>query len=180
MKNKKIALMLMSASMSILVLAGCGSKKVPTTTKKVPTTMKPSMKRNHDKTNQKIKNNMNKINTTKKASTTKRSLIKRNHTKISNSTSRINTVYANALKSLVTSKTITQTQSNKALTELTGLSGLVTAKTITQAQEDTVINLAINNLDVFKKENGMKVKLDGLVKSGTINQTQENAIIRVG
>jgi len=43
MKNKKIALILLSVSMSILVFAGCSSTKAPTT-------MKSSMKMNNTKT----------------------------------------------------------------------------------------------------------------------------------
>ena len=134
MKNKKIALLLISASMSILVLAGCSTTKAPTTTTKAPTT------------------------------TTMKSSIKGNHTKKANSTSMMKTLYSDTLKSLVTSKTITQTQSNKVLADLTKksqvkgnankLSTLVKNRIITQSQAD-IINKTIKT-NTNKLKNDMK------------------------
>ena len=114
MKNRKIALILISVSMSILVLAGCGSTKAPTTTK-TPTT-------------------------TKSQTTTKAPIA-------------MESLYSNSLKSLVASKAITQTQSNKVLVELTKdksnvnkLSTLVKSRIITQAQADKINQNIKNNI----------------------------------
>ncbi len=84
--------------------------------------------------------------TTVKPSNTMKSSM---NTSKSNSTTMMKTLYSDTLKSLVTDKTITQSQSNKILKELTRdmsqvkgninrLSALVKSHVITQAQSDKI------------------------------------------
>jgi len=84
--------------------------------------------------------------TTMKPSNTMKSSM---NTAKSNSTTMMKTLYSDTLKALVTDKTITQTQSDKILKELTRdvsqvkgninrLSALVKSRVITQAQSDKI------------------------------------------
>lgn len=82
----------------------------------------------------------------------------------SNSTAMMKTLYSNALKDLVTAKTITQTESDKVLKELTmdmsqvkgvkgninKLSALVKSHVITQAQADKINQRIQNGINKIK------------------------------
>lgn len=118
MKNAKVASILISASISIIVFAGCGTPPKVWNSENLPNEVKPPI-----------------TNATKSNKT--------------NSTAMMKTLYSNILKDLVTAKTITQTESDKVLKELT------------------------RDMSQFKNSNN---KLSALVKNHVITQTQADKI----
>ena len=136
MKNKKIAPILISASLSILVFAGCGSTKAPTDTK-------PPINKQIPPTNKSTNNNTN------------------SKTSKSNSTIMMKTIYSDTMKELVTAKMITKTQSQKIFKELTKdmskdtrtsanmnkLTPLVKSHVITQMQADKINQKIMNAMN---------------------------------
>lgn len=140
MKNKKFASILIGASLSILVFAGCGSTKAPTD-------MKPPINKQIPPTNKSINNNANS------------QIPKANST--ANSTAMMKTLYSDTIKELVTAKMITKTQSQKVLEQLTKdisqntrtstnmnkLSVLVKSHVITQEQADKINQKIMNAMN---------------------------------
>ena len=147
MKNTKIASILISVSMTILVFTGCGNTtKAPmnyTTKAPMNNTTKPPM-------NETTKPNQSK------------------------STAKMKTLYSKTLKDLVTEKTITQTQSKKVLAAITknmsqgsGTTNNNTGVPNTGTGAETGTSNNTTNMI-----NG----LSSLVKSRVITQTEANTI----